>query len=58
MKTMLGMRRIMRDSLRLYFAPLTGVIKGIRAEWQKVELKIQQGRDAENAKRDRTDRAT
>jgi hypothetical protein len=58
MKTMLSMRRIKQESLRMYFAPLTGAFKGIRAEWQQVDREIQRRRDTENAKRDRTDRTT
>ena len=33
----LAYRRLMRESVRLYFAPLTGALKGIRSEWRRLE---------------------
>jgi len=35
-----GLRRIMRDSVRLYFAPLIGAIKGVKAELRLVDEEI------------------
>ena len=43
-----AMCRVMRDSFRMYFAPLTGAFKGIRAELKSVDLEIQQRRMAES----------
>lgn len=40
-------RRIMRDSVRLYFAPLMGAIKGMRAEWRRIERDARRSRVAE-----------
>lgn len=45
MKLSNDMRRIMRDSVRAYFAPLTGAIKGIRAELHRVERDAKRQRD-------------
>ena len=53
MKQLMQVRRIMRDSIRVYFAPLTGAFKGIKAELQLVDRYIQQRRNLEpNAKND------
>lgn len=35
----LSIRQIFRNSLRLYFAPITGAIKGIRAEMRSADPK-------------------
>lgn len=35
----LSIRQIFRNSLRLYFAPITGAIKGIRAEMRLADPK-------------------
>ncbi|EER62336.1 hypothetical protein AcdelDRAFT_0020 [Acidovorax delafieldii 2AN] len=43
----LQLRRIFRDSLRLYFAPLAGAYKGIKVELRRVDLEIARGRDAQ-----------
>lgn len=40
-------RRIMRDSVRMYFAPLTGALKGIRAEMRCADREVQRHRNAE-----------
>ncbi len=40
-------KRIMMDSLRLYFAPLTGAYRGIKAEFQRLDREIEQRRKAE-----------
>ena len=37
-------RRVLRDSIRMYFAPLTGAFKGIRAELHRVDREIEQSR--------------
>ncbi len=42
----LQIRRIFRDSLKLYFAPLTGAYKGIKAELQRVDREIEHDRRA------------
>lgn len=47
------LRRVFRDSIRLYFAPLTGACKGIRLELKRADRAMQQHRSAENkAKRE------
>lgn len=33
-------KRILRDSIKLYFAPLTGACKGIKAELRRVDHEI------------------
>jgi hypothetical protein len=35
---------MMRDSIRMYFAPLTGAIKGIRSELHRVDREIERNR--------------
>jgi hypothetical protein len=47
-KTTIHVRRVMRDSIRMYFAPLTGAIKGIRAELHRTDREIEQHRNAES----------
>jgi hypothetical protein len=37
----------MQDSIRMYFAPLTGAYKGIRAELHRADLETQRHRAAE-----------
>lgn len=46
-KPTLPVRRIMIDSLRLYFAPLTGAWRGIRAELDRVDRDIERRRKLE-----------
>lgn len=46
-KSTLPVRRIMIDSLRLYFAPLTGAWRGIRAELDRVDRDIERRRKLE-----------
>lgn len=41
------MRRVLRDSIRLYFAPLTGAFKGIRVELQRADREMEMHRKAE-----------
>jgi hypothetical protein len=36
MKTKLNVRRIIRNSVRLYFAPLTGAYKAVRSETNRI----------------------
>ncbi len=43
----LPLRRILMDSLRLYFAPLTGAYRGIKAEFARLDRDIEQRRQAE-----------
>ncbi len=43
----LSIKRIMMDSVRLYFAPLTGAYRGIKAEFQRLDRDIEQRRKAE-----------
>ena len=53
MKSTLHVRRVMRHSIRMYFAPLTGAVKGIRAELSRVDPEVQRNRSAESkAKKD------
>lgn len=47
MKTENYLRWIMRHSVRLYFAPLRGAIKGIRLEWRQIERDARRGRASE-----------
>ena len=58
MQSSIVLRRILRDSIRMYFAPLTGAIKGIRAEWRQADLEAAQHRQEEaesNRRHVRTD---
>ena len=53
MKQPMQLRRVMRDSIRIYFAPLTGAFKGIRDELKRVDRDIQHQRNSETkAKKD------
>lgn len=40
-------RRISRDSVRMCFAPLVGSIKGIRAEYRRINRDIEHSRRKE-----------
>lgn len=40
MKSTINMRKVMRNSFRLYFAPLTGAFKGIRDEVRRTDREI------------------
>jgi hypothetical protein len=40
MAALLSVRRILRDSIRIFFAPLIGAIKGMRAELRRVDDEI------------------
>jgi hypothetical protein len=48
MKLPAMLRRILRDSIRMYFAPLVGAVKGIRAEYLRVDRDIERNRQAEH----------
>lgn len=50
------MRRMMRDSVRTYFAPITGAIKGIRAELHRVERDAKRQRDQQARREQRNTR--
>lgn len=53
MRQPMQMRRIMRDSIRMYFAPLMGAFKGIRAELHRADREVQRHRNSETqAKKD------
>lgn len=42
------LRRVFRDSIRAYFAPLTGAVKGIRVELHRVDRQAQRDRDRQD----------
>ncbi len=51
----LPIKRIMMDSLRLYFAPLTGAFRGVKAEFQRLDREMERRRkDEREAHRART----
>ena len=52
MKRSFPYRRVLRDSIRMYFAPLTGALKGIRAEWRRIEREIEHSRLVESRARE------
>lgn len=56
MKPSLDLRRIMRTSLRLYFAPLTGAVRGVRAEWRRDNRQMRLARNAQAAAEPKTER--
>ena len=41
MKTTMNIRKIFRNSVRLYFAPLTGAVRAVRYEWRRIEKQHQ-----------------
>lgn len=47
MKNRLNVRRIMRDTIRMYFAPLAGAYKGVRTELQRADREVARHRAAE-----------
>ncbi len=49
----LPVKQILLDSVRLYFAPITGAYRGIKAEFKRLEHEIEQRRRTErdNARR-------
>lgn len=47
MRNSLNVKRIMRDSVRMYFAPLTGAYKGIRDELKRLEAESDRQRQEE-----------
>lgn len=40
MKLSVGHRKILRDTLRMYFAPLVGAYRAVRSEWLKANREI------------------
>ena len=48
MKSQINVRRVFRDSLRMYFAPLTGAFNGIRAELRRTDTEIALHRSQES----------
>ena len=47
MKVNFNFRRLLKDSVQLYFAPLTGAVKGIRDEFRRTDQQIAQRADAQ-----------
>ncbi len=47
MKTTIYVRRVVQDSFRMYFAPLTGALKGIRQELKRSDRLIERRRGSE-----------
>jgi hypothetical protein len=47
MKTSLNIKRIARDSVLRYFAPLTGAYKGIREEYRRLDAEANRAREVE-----------
>ena len=45
----LNVRRIFKDSVRMYFAPLTGAVKGVQSEFRRSDQEIAR-RTSEEAK--------
>lgn len=41
MKTNMNIRKIFRNSVRLYFAPLTGAFRAVRSELHRIEKQHQ-----------------
>ncbi|MDR2195737.1 MAG: hypothetical protein LBE50_03940 [Gallionellaceae bacterium] len=41
MKTTINLRRVFRDSVRLYFAPLTGAFNAVRSESRRISREQQ-----------------
>lgn len=52
MKLKSQLRRVLRDSVRVYFAPLTGAVKGIRAELKRADREIERHRAADSKDQD------
>ena len=50
MKSTIQLRQIGLDSVRVYFAPLVGTFKGIRAEWRRVDRQIQRRQAADQTR--------
>lgn len=58
MKKSAYLRRIVKDSIRMYFAPITGAYRGIRVEFKKVDREILKHRNDESqSKRESTHHA-
>lgn len=56
MKLSEDLRRVMRDSVRSYFAPLTGAIKGVRAELDRVDRDAKRRRDQQEHRKHQSSR--
>lgn len=54
MKQSIPLRRVIRDSIRMYFAPLTGAYKGIRAELHRADRQVERNRNAESQSKKET----
>lgn len=52
MKLKIQLRRVMRDSIRVYFAPLTGAVKGIRAELHRADREVARHRASDSKDQD------
>ena len=44
----LNIRRIFKDSVRMYFAPLTGAVKGVKSEFRRSDREIAKRTQKEN----------
>jgi hypothetical protein len=40
LKQTLYLRRVFKDSVRMYFAPITGAIKGVKSEFRRCDREI------------------
>lgn len=40
--------RLLRDSILMYFAPLVGAVKGVRAEFKRLDQDRERRRNGEN----------
>ena len=49
MKFAMQVRRIFQDSVLMYFAPLVGAIKGIRAEYMRADRAVERNHREESA---------
>ena len=54
MKLSSQIRRLMLNSIRMYFAPLVGAFKGIRAEMHRVDREIALHRQDDDQSKKRT----
>lgn len=50
MKKMSNFRRIVRNSVRLYFAPLTGAFKAVRSEINRINREQHKETGGQNAR--------
>lgn len=47
-KQKIQVKRIVRDSIRVYFAPLVGAYKGIRSEMRRAQRQVERHRQVED----------